>query len=137
MRAGYDGRVRLAAKTKIGDTAVLGRPEVISGGGWKIPCSGVFDTENAAVVCRQLGYQGGGVILPAPGPVLPNIKLIPTGFDRLNCNGDESEIAACALLAPEYSSSNGCYDNFGSSGKVNVISLCSSVSAEGARVLPC
>ncbi|CAE7246594.1 lgals3bpa [Symbiodinium natans] len=66
-----------------------GRVEVFHDGQWGTVCDDSFDDTAAAVVCRQLGFERGGVVLatdPGSGPVW---------LDRVACTGSESLLWDC------------------------------------------
>ena len=92
-----DGDIRLVG----GSHDREGRVEVYHNGAWGTVCDDAWDTEDAQVVCRQLGYplytakpfssadygHGSGRIL----------------LDNVNCHGSEARLASC--------SSNGWYQH--------------------------
>ncbi len=55
---GPEGTVRLVD----GVVPYQGRVEYCVGGRWSTVCHGRWDTREAAVVCRQLGYPSGGIV---------------------------------------------------------------------------
>ena len=62
--------------------------------GWGAVCDDGFDTRDALVACRQLGY-GAGVLAPQPAEPPPP----PADFfalDDLGCSGTEPALLACA-----------------------------------------
>ena len=96
--ASYDGEVRLAA----GDNELKGVVEIFDGKtddgdgtGWESVCANSgWGSEEAGVVCRQLGASGNtssaeGISLARISP--PTIFLL----DEVVCNGGESELLDC------------------------------------------
>ena len=70
-----------------------GRVEVFYKGQWGTVCNRYWDKNDAAVVCRQLGYKYGNVIRSGP--------LLPTGFGQIwlsdvECTGREQNLTSCA-----------------------------------------
>ena len=67
-----------------------GRVEIFHDGQWGTVCNDGFITEEARVVCRQLGYYGGRVsisrIIEGTGQIW---------LDDVNCSGNELSLAAC------------------------------------------
>ena len=52
-----DGDIRLVN----GSTALQGRVEVCAGGNWGTVCDAQWETEEAMVACRQLGFSPTGI----------------------------------------------------------------------------
>lgn len=135
--AGSDGRLRLADQTPIGSTAVLGRPEILAGGGWRVPCrdnlrsNGISDHAEAQVACRAVGYDGGGLLLPGVGPADAELDFLPIGFAQYYCNGKESTWSEC-FHVDSYSAQlyrpTSC-KTFSQNG--NLLVACSSVAPTG------
>ena len=74
-----------------GPSGGSGRLEVFYRGEWGTVCDDDFDSEDATVVCRQLGYTTGTPYVEAhfgqgSGPIL---------MDDVHCHGDEAHIAQC------------------------------------------
>ena len=83
------GSLRLAG----GSSDLEGRVEVFHNGRWGTVCDDLWDDRDAAVACRQLGYQGGTAILRSfrrfgegTGPIY---------LDNVECRGDESRLIDC------------------------------------------
>ncbi|XP_072171895.1 uncharacterized protein [Diadema setosum] len=77
--------IRLAAGTSV----LNGRLEVYWNGAWGTVCDDHFDGNDAAVVCRQLGFTGYstyGSASPGTGDIV---------MDDLACTGSESNLAQC------------------------------------------
>ena len=69
-----------------------GRLEIYYDGEWGTVCDDLFDTVNAEVACRQLGYYGG---------MVPGVGSFPQGtgpilLDSVVCIGNETELGYCA-----------------------------------------
>ena len=66
-----------------------GRVEIYHNNQWGTVCNDNFDTEDAQVVCRQLGYSGG---------IVNHTRLEGSGLiwlDEVACSGNELSLAAC------------------------------------------
>ena len=84
-----EGDVRLVG----GRTAQEGRVETYHDGEWGTVCNDRFTSEDAAVVCRQLGYTGGEVRSQAFGGGAGTIWM-----DDVQCTGSESRLADCLFV---------------------------------------
>ena len=74
---------------------MTGRLEVYYSGQWGTVCDEYFDTDGAAVVCRQLGFNPDGalvVVRAGYGQGTGNIWL-----DWIFCSGTEENITSCGL----------------------------------------
>ena len=82
-----EGDVRLVG----GATPLEGRVEIHHDGAWGTVCDDGFSPEDAAVVCRQLGYAGGAAHRRAAfGEGTGAIRM-----DDVRCAGSESRLADC------------------------------------------
>ena len=100
------GTLRLVGGKK--DTE--GRVEVCLSGAWGTICDDIWNTENANVVCRQLGYTGYGMpiylILYHYYGILIGSVALPRSYygqgngsiyiDNLRCTGHEDNIWQCS-----------------------------------------
>ena len=70
-----------------------GRVEVFHAGAWGSVCDDSWDGNDAAVVCRFLGIDGGslGVGRAAYGAADGAIHM-----DNVDCNGDEASLDLCS-----------------------------------------
>ena len=85
-----EGDVRLVN----GSTAQEGRVEIYHDGAWGTVCDDRFASDDAAVVCRQLGYTGGEAHRQAAfGEGTGTIWM-----DDVQCTGSESRLADCSFL---------------------------------------
>lgn len=82
----------LDAPIQIVGGGLEGRLEVFHEGVWGTVCDDVFDATDAMVACRQLGYSGGEVIVPAYG-----VDPQPTWMDDVACTGGETTLARCSF----------------------------------------
>ena len=70
-----------------------GRVEVYHRGGWGTICpSFSWDTRDAAVICKQLGFPGG---MSAPPSAHFGRGSGPVWFGIVDCNGDEKIFDEC------------------------------------------
>ena len=85
-----EGDVRLVG----GGTDLEGRVEIHHSGEWGTVCDDRFASDDAAVVCRQLGYTGGQAHTRAAfGAGTGTIWM-----DDVQCDGAESRLADCPTL---------------------------------------
>ena len=70
-----------------------GRVEVYHNGAWGTVCDDFWSSDDAEVVCKQLGYQTEGAI--AFGRATFGQGTGSIILDNLNCNGNESNIFDC------------------------------------------
>lgn len=72
---------------------MAGRVEVFIGNQWGTVCDDLFDLNDAAVACRQLGYgpgtraMGGATYGQGTGQIL---------LDNLQCTGSEASLVQCS-----------------------------------------
>ena len=82
-----------------------GRVEVFYDGDWGTVCDDYWDSEDAQVVCRQLGFSGGEALNGgAYGEGTGDIIL-----DDVDCEGTESSLAEC--MPYSYWGLNNCRHN--------------------------
>eukprot|EP00057_Strongylocentrotus_purpuratus_P009602 XP_011664076.1 PREDICTED: scavenger receptor cysteine-rich type 1 protein M130-like [Strongylocentrotus purpuratus] len=74
-----------------------GRVEVSYSGEWGTVCDDLWDTNDASVVCRSLGFDGAleAVKYPGFGPGTGTIFL-----DNVECIGNEASLAECPIFEP-------------------------------------
>ncbi|XP_072171853.1 scavenger receptor cysteine-rich domain-containing group B protein-like [Diadema setosum] len=94
ITADYEGEVRLVD----GPMASEGRVEIYHNGEWGTVCDDIWDIDDAAVVCRQLGYQEAwqarGSAYFGQGRTAQIIWL-----DNVNCTGNELQLSDCLSAA--------------------------------------
>ncbi len=84
-----EGAVRLVG----GASDNEGRLEVCLDNHWGTVCDDDFDSTDAAVVCRQLGYEDSGAVRLARGFFGEGVGLIV--MDEVECFGDEDGLLEC------------------------------------------
>ncbi|XP_019857993.1 PREDICTED: uncharacterized protein LOC109586260 [Amphimedon queenslandica] len=82
-----DGSIRLVG----GTNSMEGRVEVCSGGAWGTVCDDSWDSTDAGVVCRQLGY-GSGTAFGSAYFGQGNGSIV---LDDVQCDGRESYFTNC------------------------------------------
>lgn len=72
--------------------------EVYIDGQWGTVCDDYWDLQDAAVVCRQLGFLGASSAL---GAAFFGLGVDPTHLDDVECLGSESSLKNCTFLRTE------------------------------------
>ncbi|KAK3576069.1 hypothetical protein CHS0354_018340 [Potamilus streckersoni] len=76
----------------VGDgSASEGRVEILLAGEWGTVCDDDWDDKDATVVCRMLGFSSGLSVMEA----LFGEGSGPIWLNRVNCNGNETNLADC------------------------------------------
>ena len=83
------GEVRLVG----GTTDSEGRVEVRYNGEWGTVCDDSWDTNDASVVCRSLGFAGALEAVSSAGFGQGTGTIV---LDDVNCSGEESSLFECS-----------------------------------------
>ena len=70
----------------------VGRVEIFYNGQWGTVCDDGWNSNDAKVVCRQLGFSGAEAALPGSSSPDGTGKI---WLDNVNCNGNELSLAKC------------------------------------------
>ena len=81
--------IRLAG----GNLRTYGRVEIYHNGEWGTVCDDGWDTADATVVCRQLGFYSSVI---AYGSARYGRGSGPIWLSRLSCSGNEPSLANCS-----------------------------------------
>ena len=84
-----DGQIRLVGGTSDSE----GRVEVSYKGEWGTVCDDSWDTTDANVVCRSLGFAGAFEAVSSAGFGESTGTIV---LDDVNCNGNESSLFECS-----------------------------------------
>ncbi len=91
-----DGELRLIG----GANATLGAVQGCMNNAWGSVCNDGFSTNDATVVCRQLGFPITGAEAFRDASTRFNISTGPVFLDRVDCRGSESRVMDCRQTTP-------------------------------------
>ena len=91
-----DGELRLIG----GTNATLGAVQGCMNNAWGSVCNDGFSTNDATVVCRQLGFPITGAEAFRDASTRFNISTGPVFLDRVDCRGSESSVMNCRQTTP-------------------------------------
>ncbi|GLC34632.1 AGAP004118-PA [Pleodorina starrii] len=77
-----------------------GRVEIFHNGELGTVCDDAWDDDDARVVCRELGYDGG--YAEWGGAFGPGFEWQPIWMHRVGCRGNESRLADCPIYQSEW-----------------------------------
>ncbi len=83
-----------------GANATLGVVQVCMNNAWGSVCNNRFGTNDASVVCRELGFSSTGARSLTDASNRFNHSSGPVFLDHVNCLGSESRILDCAQIIP-------------------------------------
>lgn len=83
------GKLRLSG----GSNATEGRVEICDGAVWGTVCDNSWDSNNAQVVCRQMGFLADGAIARTNAYFGRGVG--PIRIDNVQCRGSESSLLSC------------------------------------------
>lgn len=84
-----------ALRLRGGETPFEGRVEIYLGGKWSRIGNSGWDLDDAAVACRQLGFEGAS-FAPRGSYFGPGEQDLPVNLDHVRCTGGESSLLECA-----------------------------------------
>ncbi|XP_033749249.1 scavenger receptor cysteine-rich type 1 protein M130-like [Pecten maximus] len=116
---------------RLSQSEYQGRIEVFHNGVWGTVCDDIFDTDDAMVVCRTLGYNTLHPVIKASAGYGEGSGTI--WMDNLNCNGTEDDIQDCRFNGW---GSNDCShgEDVGVSCNANPIRLVNGTDVGGGRL---
>jgi deleted-in-malignant-brain-tumors protein 1 len=91
------GDIRLVGSTN----SLEGRVEMCYDGVWGAVCSDYWETVEASVVCRQLGYSSSGARPKINAAYGQGSSAQPILLDDVRCRGHEHRLIDCSYLAIE------------------------------------
>ncbi len=83
-----------------GANATLGAVQICMNNAWGSVCNDRFSTNDATVVCRQLGFPVTGADAFRDASTRFNISTGPVFLDRVVCGGSESSVMDCRQTTP-------------------------------------